>query len=342
MNPTNEFHILVADIGGTNARFGVVELGAGADHSNVQSGYNATKQIKLRCAEHADIAAMAKAYCAQAGIAMPPYGCLAIAGPIEEGRVKMTNLNWEFTIEDMRRELGMKALDVINDFSALAYATPHLRPDELRLLHAGHANPEAAKVVFGPGTGFGMAALVPVDNAWKLVPTEGGHCSFAPTDEKELAIRSYLGQQDDHISIEDILSGRGLVSIYKALAHLGGHQAEDLAPADVSIKAINNEDTLCHEALVTFCNILGSVAGDKALSLGAKGGVYIGGGIISKIADFVPQTSFEARYQHKGPMSDYVAAIPVHAILNDTAALVGTAAWMTHKVPELHTCYCAA
>lgn len=334
-----QLKILVADIGGTNARFGVVELGSGTDQSNVKNGFIASQQITLKCANYPSIAAMAKAYSEQAGIAVPDYGCLAIAGPIENGWAKMTNLDWAFSIEDMRQELGMIALDVINDFAALAYATPFLQAHEIKLLHPGNRNPKAAMVVFGPGTGFGMAALVPDDDDWKLLPTEGGHCSFAPTDEKELAIRAFLAKKQDHISIEDILSGRGLVSIYQALADLAGTEAQDFTPADVSTKGLANDDALCREALETFCNILGSVAGDKALSLGAKGGVFLGGGIIPKIAQFIPQTQFLRRYQHKGPMAGYVGEIPVHMILNDTAALVGTAAWLVNKTPVLKEAY---
>lgn len=335
MNPKTPFQILVADIGGTNARFGLVELGTDASSSNAHQGFIATRQIRLKCSEYPTIAAMAKAYCEQADLAMPDYGCLAIAGPIENGWVRMTNLNWAFSIEDMRNELGMTGLEVINDFAALAYATPFLRGEEIGLLHAGTANPEAAIVVFGPGTGFGMAALVPDHGDWKLLPTEGGHCSFAPTDSKDLAIRAHLAEQQSHVSIEDLLSGRGLVSIYQALAKLAGKEAQNFTPADVSTKGMADEDSLCREALETFCNMLGSVAGDKALSLGAKGGVFLGGGIIPKIAKFIPQTRFEERYRHKGPMTDYVSAIPVNMILNDTAALVGTAAWIVNKTPAL-------
>lgn len=335
------FKLLVADIGGTNARFGVIELGSGQHQSNNHNGYNANQQITLKCAEHASIAAMAKAYCQQADIAMPAYGCLAIAGPIENGLAKMTNLNWSFGIKDMRQELGMIALDVINDFAALAYATPFLQPHELKVLHTGKANPDAAMAVFGPGTGFGMAALVPNNGSWKLLPTEGGHCSFAPTTAKEQAIRNLLAKPEEHLSIEDLLSGRGLVAIYGALARLAEVAPQEFTPAEISTKAQANEDALCREALETFCNILGSVAGDKALSLGAKGGIYLGGGIIPKIAEFVPETQFLARYQHKGPMSDYVRNIPVHMILNDKAALVGTAAWLVNDIPELLAAYCA-
>jgi glucokinase len=337
----NEFQILVADIGGTNARFGVVNVGSGPEQSNRLKGFIASKQIKLKCADYTTIAAMANEYCKQAEIQMPSYGCLAIAGPIENGWAQMTNLNWAFSIEDMRIELGMKELDVINDFAALAYATPFLQPDEIKLLYAGESDPTAAMVVFGPGTGFGMAALVPDNGRWKLLPTEGGHCSFAPTNSQEIAIRAHIAEDQDHVSIEDLLSGRGLASIYQALAAINGITAHHFSPEQVSVKGMANEDALCRAALETFCNILGSVAGDKALSLGARGGVYLGGGIIPKIASFIPQSKFVERYQHKGPMSDYVRAIPVNMILNDTAALTGTAAWLINKTPELIEQFCS-
>lgn len=335
----NQYDILVADIGGTNARFAVVHLGKDAQSSNSQQGFHPQQQITLKCAEHPSIAAMAKAYCQQAGIPIPAYGCLAIAGPIENGLAKMTNLNWAFRIEDMRQELGMQALDVINDFAALAYATPFLRSDEIKSLHPGKANPSAAMVVMGPGTGFGMAGLVPDDDDWKILPTEGGHCNLAPGTETELAIRAFLARTEEHVSIEDVLSGRGLVSIYRALADRDGVAAEALKPADVSNRGLANEDPLCREALVSFCELLGSVAGDKALSLGAKGGVFLGGGIIPKIADFLPQTAFCARFEHKGPMRGYVSEIPVNMIINDVAALVGTAAWLVNKTPQLKAVY---
>lgn len=324
--------LLVADIGGTNARFGLVELSNTAD----QQDYRAQQQHTLKCANYPDVATMIKAYCNQVETPVPHYACLAMAGPIEDGWAQMTNLNWRFSIEELRAELGMKALDVINDFAALAYATPFLPQQDIRPLYTAKANPDAAIVVLGPGTGFGMAALVPnhsqTQRGWKILATEGGHCSFAPTNDKEMAIRAFLAKTDDHVSIEDILSGRGLVSIYRALAHINGTPAQDFTPADVSTKGMAGEDPTCREALTTFCNILGSVAGDKALSLGAKGGVYLGGGIIPKITSFVPQTDFINRFKHKGPMSGYVSDISVNIIVNDTAALVGSAAWLINSV----------
>ena len=330
--------LLVADIGGTNARFGLVELNS---TTGGQQNYSAQQQKTLKCANYTNIASMIKAYCAEVNTPLPPYACLAIAGPIENGFARMTNLGWAFSIEDLRVDLGMKALDVINDFAALAYATPFLPANEIKPLYSAKNNPDAAIVVLGPGTGFGMAALVPshteTSRGWKILPTEGGHCSFAPTNDKEADIRAFLAKTDDHVSIEDLLSGRGLVSIYRALCHIGGSEAQDYSPADVSTRGLADSDPTCRDALITFCNILGSVAGDKALSLGAKGGVYLGGGIIPKIADFIPQTDFVKRFKHKGPMMNYVSDISVNMIINDTAALVGSAAWLINTAPALRT-----
>ncbi len=328
--------LLVADIGGTNGRFGLVEYDAENVRANGQINYTAERQITLKCAEHADMAAMIKACCSQFGIDIPAYGCLAIAGPIENGQASMTNLNWKFSIDGLRDQLGMKTLHVINDFASLAYAVPFLQENELVTLYESNkSNTEAPIVVMGPGTGFGMAALVPSQNKWKIIPTEGGHASFAPTNEKELAIKSFLLKEQAHVSVENILSGGGLVTLYRALAHNSGVEAKPYTPADVSTKGLANEDPLCREAVLTFCDVLGEVAGDKALSVGARGGVVIGGGITPKLKDLLPESHFLERYKNKGPMAGYVSDISIRLIVNDKAALVGSAAWLIHNTPEL-------
>src|SRR5690554_2216842 len=177
--------LLVADIGGTNARFGLVELNA----ANAQQNYSAENQKTLKCANYADIASMIKAYCSEVNVSLPTYACLAIAGPIENGFAQMTNLKWKFSIEELRVQLGMHALDVINDFAALAYATLFLPANDIKPLYEAKSNLDSAIVVLRPGTGFGMAALIPnrttTQRGWGILPTEGGHCSFAPTNEKE-------------------------------------------------------------------------------------------------------------------------------------------------------------
>lgn len=328
--------LLVADIGGTNGRFGLVEFDAEKNRTNGKINYTAERQITLRCADYADMATMIKACCTEFNIDIPVHACLAIAGPIENGQASMTNLNWKFSIDGLRDQLGMTTLHVINDFASLAYAVPFLNENELITLYDSHkSNAEAPIVVMGPGTGFGMAALVPSENNWRIIPTEGGHASFAPTNEKELDIKSFLLKEQNHVSVENILSGGGLVTLYRALAHSAGVEAKPFTPADVSTKGLSNEDALCREAVLTFCDVLGEVAGDKALSLGAKGGVVIGGGITPKLIDLLPESHFLERYKNKGPMAGYVSDISIRLIINDKAALVGSAAWLINNTAIL-------
>jgi len=328
-------HLLVADIGGTNGRFGLVDYDPVKSKTTGQINYTAAQQITLKCANYADMASMIKACCAEFGIAIPAHGCLAIAGPIENGQASMTNLNWKFSINSLRDQLGMTTLHVINDFASLAYAVPFLQQHEMATLYEAPVNPEAPIVVMGPGTGFGMAGLIPLKSSWKIVPTEGGHASFAPTNEKEMAIKSTLLKEQSHVSVENILSGRGLVNLYRALAHINGQPVQPYSPADVSTKGLNNEDSICREAVTTFCEVLGEVAGDKALSWGAKGGVVIGGGITPKLVDILQNTHFLERYKNKGPMANYVSNISIRLIINDKAALVGSAAWLIHNTEAL-------
>ncbi len=323
--------LLVADIGGTNARFGLVEHTPNASKPN----YTSAQQVTLKCADYPDMGTMVKASCAEFGVALPAAACFAIAGPIQQGHAQITNLGWKFNIDSMRAELGMDTLHIINDFAGLAYAVPFLSAQETQVLYPGEANPEAPIVVMGPGTGFGMAILVPNEGRWEIIPTEGGHASFAPTNEKELAIKSFLLKDQSHVSVENILSGAGLVNLYRALAHIASVTPQPYTPADVSTKGLSNQDPICREAVVTFCNTLGAVAGDKALSTGARGGVVIAGGITPRLMSLLPETDFAQRYTNKGPMKPYLSKVPVTVMMNDKSGLVGAAAWLIHNTPSL-------
>lgn len=325
--------LLVADIGGTNGRFGLVELDPNTPCNAVD--YTAKEQITLSCKDYADMASMVQTCCEKFGNVKPDYACLAIAGPIDGDIATMTNLNWQFSIESLRQQLQFQKLHVINDFASMAYSVPFLTNDDFVSLYAAEADNSAPIVVMGPGTGFGMAGLIPTKSSWGLVATEGGHASFAPTTENELAIKSFLLKEQNHVSIENVLSGAGLVNLYRALAYMAGVEAQPYSPADVSSHALAQTDAICREAAVNFCSILGEVAGDKALSWGAKGGVVIGGGITPKLISMFHETHFLERYKNKGPMSSYVSDIPIRLIVNDKASLVGSAAYLIHNTPEL-------
>lgn len=326
-------NLLAADIGGTNGRFGLVEY----DPNSYKTGninYLASQQITLKCADYPDMASMLKDCCAQLKV-IPDYACLAIAGPVEAGDAFMTNLNWRFNANELCKAVGFKGLELINDFAAHAFAVPYQQDDEFFTLHQGKPNDSCPILIMGPGTGFGMAQLVPNDGKWKVISTEGGHASFAPTNEKELEIKRVLLKQQNHVSVENILSGNGLVNLYKALATLAGQSPENYSPADVSGKGMANEDPICRDAVLTFCDVLGEVAGDKALSTGARAGIVITGGITARLLDVIPQSNFIERYKNKGPLVNYVNDISIRVVLNDKAALVGSAAWLIHNTPEL-------
>jgi len=324
--------ILVADIGATNARFGTIDL---ANFSDGKSHYRPGALHRLKCSDYPDISSMIRAYVEISSQLLPHYACLSVAGPIQQGRVQMTNLSWEFGIEELRQELGMKMLDVINDFAALAYATPHLGDDSIKTLRTGRADFEAPILCLGPGTGLGMAFLIPFGSGWKIVPTEGGHCNFAPGNAQEIAILQYWLERQDQVAVEDLISGQGLVRIYQALASLAGQAAQAYEPVDISLKGQSGVDPLCRKALDQFFAMLGSTVGDRILTSGAQGGVFIGGGIVAKLSGYLPKTDFLKRYGQKGIMSDYVEHIPLNIIVKDTAALVGAAARLIDQVPEL-------
>jgi glucokinase len=186
--------------------------------------------------------------------------------------------------------------------------------------------------ILGPGTGFGVAALIPTEYGHQILTGEGGHVSFAATSEREIGILQTLLPKQSHVSVENLVSGMGLVTMYRALAQLDGVTPEDYTAADISTKGVAGEDALCRETMERFCALLGSVVGDKALTYGALGGIYLGGGIAPRLLDFIPRTEFLARLHNKGPMSNYVKKIPVQVITHKTAALLGAGAWIIRQM----------
>ncbi len=320
---------LLADIGGTNARFGW-QADRAAPIEQVRT---------LPCADFATLEDAIRAYLHGAALAVPPVCCIGIATPITGDAVRMTNHHWAFSQRALRERMGFERLLVINDFTALALAVPVLDASVLRQVGSGAAVAGAAIGVLGPGTGLGVSGLIPRgddasdDSADGNPPTylplqgEGGHVTLAADTAREFAALAVLRRRYGHASAERVVSGQGLLDLCLALCEVDGIAAVPASTAaDVTRQALDASNATCIEALQMFCGFLGSVAGNLALTLGAQGGVYIGGGIVPRLGTWFDASPFRARFEAKGRFRDYLAAIPTFVIdANVTPSLTGAA-----------------
>ena len=303
---------LVADIGGTNARFALIE------------GAAPLREVAtMRCADHPDIGAAIAAYLADAAPATPPaHAAIAVAAPVTGDTVDFTNGPWAFSIAALERELGVAGLRVVNDFTAIALALPALGAGDVRQIGGGKAVADAPRAVLGPGTGFGISGLVPCAEAWTPLATEGGHMTLAAATAREAEIVAGLRAEFGHVSAERAISGSGLRNIYRVIC---GNTAEPPAPDAITAAAIDRSDPVAVETFDLFCAFLGTVAADVALALGALGGVYIAGGIVPRLVDAFAASPFRARFEDKGRYRAYMAAIPTAVIAHPHPALIGLA-----------------
>ena len=307
---------LVADIGATNARFGLVSPKGAILHTRT-----------LAVANHPSIADAITAYLDEHGtLPTPRQAALAIASAITGDRVAMTNHPWSFSISALRTQLGLARLEVINDFTALAMALPHLSPEDRHPLGGGTAVAGTPIGVLGPGSGLGVSGLIPSGRGWIPLSGEGGHATMAPATDRESAVLDRMRQHFDHVSAERVLSGPGLVNLYNALATLDGEPSRGYTAAQVTDPEIGAADPLCAEATALFCAMLGTMAGNLALTLGARGGICIGGGIVPRLGQRFAQSSFRARFEAKGRFSEYLAAIPTWVVTHPLPAFLGCAA----------------
>ena len=245
------------------------------------------------------------------------------ASPVTGDEIAMTNHQWRFSIENLRREFGFRQLHVINDFAANALAVPQLEADDRIQVGRGLPVAQAPIGVIGPGTGLGISALVPWRGGFAPIQSEGGHATMAPADERESSVLDLLRRRYDHVSAERLLSGPGLVNLYNALCELSGTPAAQLAPAQITDARVGKQDERAAEATAMFFAMLGTVAGNLALTLGARGGIYIAGGIVPKLGGALMQSRFRDRFEAKGRLRDYVVAIPTYVIMRPLPALLG-------------------
>ncbi len=296
--------LLLADIGGTNARFTLLRGGVTAP------------LLAVKLDDFTGIEAAMAHYLGHQALAAAPDGALlAVAGPVEDNSVTLTNRGWRVGGSAIAARLGIGQVRVLNDFEALAWALPALAPADLIAIGPASAgDPTAPMAVLGPGTGLGVGAFLPPD---RVLPGEGGHASLAATDDEEAAILAVLRRRHGHVSAERILSGPGLVALHDALAELHGLPAPGLSAAQVTAAA--------PATLALFCAMLGSFAGNVALTYGARGGVFLGGGILPRIPGVLASSAFRARFEAKGRLGPYLAGIPTWLITRPDAALVGLA-----------------
>jgi glucokinase len=307
---------LVGDVGGTNARLALVDVSGRIRNPKT---YPATAYSSLTeiIGEYLETTA---------GRQRPQRAVIAVAGPVVDGEIEFTNLDWRLSEGELIGTFEFYEARLINDFAAQALAAPALDPDDLRTIGPVLKGTEGAPVVIlGPGTGFGVSMVIRTERGDIPISSEGGHAAFAPGDGVEAAIWASLRRTHGRVSIERILSGPGLYSLYRGLADVRG-VAVDL-PDEKAVLAAGQSggDMLAEETLDRFCEILGSVAGDLALTCGARGGVYVSGGLAPRMADRLASSGFRRRFEDKGRLSDYTREIPTYLIVHPYAALVGAA-----------------
>lgn len=306
---------LVGDVGGTNARFALID------------GEGRVRNLHIYpAANYASLSDIIADYLERTmGRKRPARAVIAVAGPVLDGEIEFTNLDWQVSEGELLAQFEFEAVRLINDFAAQALACPVLGPDALKPLGPvlrGAA--DAPMVVLGAGTGFGVAGLARSDRGDVELATEGGHAAFAPSDDVEVEIWSQFRARHGRVSIERILSGRGLFELYGVLAGL--RQAEaGLSDEKAVFEAAAKGDALAAETLDRFCAILGSVAGDLALSFGARGGVFISGGIAPRMADRLAAGGFRSRFEDKGRLCAYVCQIPTSLVVHPYPAIIGAA-----------------
>jgi glucokinase len=303
---------LLADIGGTKARFAVLResrLG-GVETLATRDYANAIDGIRHFLGRHHndDI----------------DRAVIAAAGPVQDGRCALTNASWVLDSRELAHTFGMQPVRIVNDLEALAWAVPHFTASDVAAIGDGREAPSEPVALIAPGTGLGMACFVP--GSPRAMASEGGHATLASTTTAEAAVVEFLQRRHGHVSAERVLSGGGLVNLHDALTEVGKSPARSPSPEEIVRAAVDGQSETARRALDLFCGFLGSVAGNAALTFGARGGVLIAGGIAPRIVDYVRQSDFRERFEGKGRLRSYLARIPTRIVIRPDPTFVGLAA----------------
>ena len=307
---------LVADVGGTNTRLALFDP--------------LTRELRARRnyinRDHGTFEEIIDAWLRELAEPPPKKCCLAVAAPAPfEDQVTMLNIDWSFSLQGLVERFSFAPLRCINDFEGNAYALPYLSEQSLVTIHPGMVTPRGKLATIGPGTGLGGATLDLASSIPTACASEPGHMGLSAATELELAVFSHLQPDYGEVYAELLLSGPGLQRLHQSLATVQGQKVSRLSPEEISARAITNECALCELALNTFCALLGSVSGDFVLANGAYGGLYLAGGIIPQLIEFLRKSPFLQRFQDKGMMRDHLARVPLYVITDETAGLQGAA-----------------
>ena len=328
MNTENKKTInLIADIGGTNIRLAQADAQSETKYTDIET---------YRCANFSSLIEVIAKYIESKNIADTCINaCLAIACPTDNDIISMTNLPWQFSQQELIKSLNLNSLTMINDYTAIAMAIPLLNDSQKVKIGGGEMVADKPIAVCGPGTGLGVAHLVPLsvsgENQWHCFSGEGGHVDFAAVDELDVKILQYLQTIKERVSYEQLLSGYGLEQIYQAICSINGISNSTLTAAEISQQAVSGSCELCQQTLLQFCKVLGSFAGNLALTLNCQGGVYIAGGIVPRFIEFFKNSEFRARFEAKGRLSHIAEQSPTYVITEQQPGLLGAAAFLLQR-----------
>ena len=309
-------YALIGDIGGTNARLALVDLKNGELSTPII--YSTKENASLE-----ECILKFKQTCGQKF----SHACIAIACPVNDDHIKMTNNNWEFSLKELQQHTGLEKIHMINDFTAMSMCVPVLSCDNLIKLGGGEPDRTKPIAVYGAGTGLGVGHLLHLGDQWLALPGEGGHVDMAPATPEEDMILVALRGRIGHVSYERVLSGMGLLNLYQVISSWHDRRREDMTPADVTKGALADPaDPDCLEALQTFCRLLGSFGGNLALNMGTFGGVYIAGGVVTHFLDFLQKSEYRQSFESKGRFKDLLKRIPTYVITDKLAGLKGAGA----------------
>lgn len=318
--PTAPYPWLIADIGGSNARFGWVAA-AGASITHVKT---------LAVGDFATPIAASETYLQYMRQELgeqyqaPQCAAFAVATAVGQEQIQFTNSHWKFTRTEVKAALQLDRFIALNDFEALALSLPRLKAEQIRA-HGSLPEHSGTLAVVGPGTGLGVGSVIETRHGWIAIPGEGGHATLAATDEFEASVLNHARQEFHHVSAERLLSGIGLPVLYRAVARSLQLPSEELSTEHIVERGLQDQDTVCAKTLDCFCALLGSFCGNIALTVGARSGLYIGGGIVPRLGDYFFRSRFRSKFEAKGRFQSYLQQIPTALITDTLAALSGAA-----------------